>query len=92
MAIRRNKCLLCQALLEPLDGGLQKHPETIDCEVDYTDPWGVAIDVELQDPDQPSPIDDSRTPPALTYRISHLSAGLCFRDARSSESGLTSVA
>lgn len=45
MIIRRTRCLLCGAELEPdIARGRQLHPDTPDCEVIFTDGFGVAID------------------------------------------------
>ena len=50
MSIRRSKCLLCSRDLEPIDSEIQKHPDVEDCEVRYTDGFGIAIEIE-EDPD-----------------------------------------
>jgi len=42
---RSTTCLLCDAELEALPDGLQKHPEVGDCDVRLTDAWGVAVPV-----------------------------------------------
>lgn len=42
--VRINKCLLCGRKLKDLGDGLQRHPKAIDCDVDYADPWGIAVD------------------------------------------------
>jgi hypothetical protein len=61
VTIRRNKCLLCHRKLEPVEGSLeflQAHPQVDDCEVVYTDAWGVAVEVEEQpEAEQPAPIE-----------------------------------
>ncbi len=53
MKIRSNRCLLCQRELEPFGNGLQKHPDADDCEVLYTDAWGIAVDVEIVEVEEP---------------------------------------
>lgn len=62
--IRRNTCLLCGRQLEDLTGGVQKHPDVVDCEVIYTDAWGVAWDLkpEQAEPDLKPPIEDDSEP------------------------------
>jgi hypothetical protein len=41
--IKSNKCLLCGATLKPSQD-CQRHPDAIDCDVRFTDEWGVAIE------------------------------------------------
>ena len=55
----RSTCLLCDAPLEALLDGRQKHPEVDDCEVRLTDAWGVPIIVPLDEVvhEPPEPIE-----------------------------------
>ena len=49
MIIRRTRCLLCNAELEPdIARRRQLHPDVPDCDVIYTDGFGVAIELEDQ--------------------------------------------
>jgi PD-(D/E)XK nuclease superfamily protein len=55
MIIRRNRCLLCGINLEPFEdgSGRQHHPPFDGCEVEFTDAFGVAIELqEIQPPSQ----------------------------------------
>jgi len=72
VSIRRNKCLLCGTQLLPVKDdprARQLHIDVSDCEVVYTDAWGVSIDGEAiagldatDRPDQDAPIvDDTGT-------------------------------
>lgn len=48
MTVRRDRCLLCLRKLQPHgDGEIQIHPRADDCEVIFTDAWGVSIDLDL---------------------------------------------
>lgn len=56
MNIRRDTCLLCGIELVPIDQdphARQLHPEVADCEVTYTDAFGVAIDEIETIPEKP---------------------------------------
>lgn len=51
--IRRNTCFLCGVELEAVVHAIakQQHPEADDCEVVYTDEWGISIELpEAQEP------------------------------------------
>jgi hypothetical protein len=53
--MRQSQCLLCGAELQPLDGalGLQRHPESNECLVEYADAWGVSVELvdQAQEPE-----------------------------------------
>jgi hypothetical protein len=57
--------LLCGVELEPQDDGLQRHPETEDCEVRLTDAWGVAVSLPEPEPDLDEGIIDLKTYPSV---------------------------
>jgi hypothetical protein len=61
MIIRRSRCFLCGRDLEPLERGLQRHPQAADCEVQYTDAWGISVELDEQS-DEPT-IDVGRIAP-----------------------------
>lgn len=55
------QCILCGRDVEPIEGSLSfSHPEAIDCEVAYTDAYGVAVD-DLQQPTTSGPRSLERT-------------------------------
>lgn len=64
MIIRRNRCLLCGRELTQIAHDLQQHPEAIDCDVKYTDEWGINVDVVFDDPEP-----ESEPEPSKPYEI-----------------------
>ena len=66
--IRRTTCLLCSRELTPAEGlpDYQTHPPALDCEVRFTDAWGISVeDADVPTPAPPPPEDEFAPDPDL---------------------------
>lgn len=68
-------CFLCAAPLEAQEDGTQLHPDVVDCEVRFTDAWGVPIaePKAVKEPEGFEPI-DIRTYPSVEDVLNELFA------------------